>query len=97
MEHRALAVMPDCDQSDNDAAEGRPHYRVVEHATYAQCLDCYRHVGSHAGCGNINYHALNGRVRRPLQRKKRAKLEPGFAAAAGSSAASAAEQPRRLN
>eukprot|EP00971_Amphidinium_carterae_P331799 6465582-Amphidinium_carterae.1 len=26
-----------------------PHQRVVEHATYAICMDCDRHVGVHTG------------------------------------------------
>eukprot|EP00971_Amphidinium_carterae_P164770 3266591-Amphidinium_carterae.2 len=54
------------------------HQCVVEHATYAICLDRDRPFGVHTGRKNINDHALRGKACRPLQRKKRAKLEPGF-------------------
>eukprot|EP00971_Amphidinium_carterae_P009299 183384-Amphidinium_carterae.1 len=47
-------------------------------------VDCNRYVGVHTGRKNINYHVLKGRACWPLQRKKRAKLEPGFASVTGS-------------
>eukprot|EP00971_Amphidinium_carterae_P011013 217074-Amphidinium_carterae.1 len=56
-----------------------PHLYVVEHETYAICLDCLCHVGVHTGRGRLNYHALKGRPCKPLLRKKRAKLVSGFA------------------
>eukprot|EP00971_Amphidinium_carterae_P265920 5275171-Amphidinium_carterae.1 len=56
-----------------------PHLRAVEHETYAICLDCERHVGVHTGRGRFNDHALKGRPCKPLLKKKRAKLVPGFA------------------
>eukprot|EP00971_Amphidinium_carterae_P243379 4832750-Amphidinium_carterae.1 len=35
-----------------------PHQHVVEHETYAICLDCQRHVGVHTVRKCFNYHAL---------------------------------------
>eukprot|EP00971_Amphidinium_carterae_P110129 2181339-Amphidinium_carterae.1 len=35
-----------------------PHQRVVEHETYAICLDCERHVEAHTGRKCFNCHAL---------------------------------------
>eukprot|EP00971_Amphidinium_carterae_P010708 211524-Amphidinium_carterae.1 len=37
-----------------------PHQRVVEHATYAICLDYNRHVGLHTGRKNFHHHVLKG-------------------------------------
>eukprot|EP00971_Amphidinium_carterae_P256529 5093640-Amphidinium_carterae.1 len=37
------------------------HQQVVEHETYATCLDCQRHVGVCTGKGRLNHHALKGR------------------------------------
>eukprot|EP00971_Amphidinium_carterae_P219549 4358901-Amphidinium_carterae.1 len=37
-----------------------PHQRVVEHKTYAICLDYERHVGVHTGRKCFNDHALKG-------------------------------------
>eukprot|EP00971_Amphidinium_carterae_P327128 6458302-Amphidinium_carterae.2 len=51
-----------------------PHQRVVEHETYAICLDCQWHVRVHTGQSCFNYHALKGRPCVPLKRKKGAKL-----------------------
>eukprot|EP00971_Amphidinium_carterae_P169655 3361462-Amphidinium_carterae.1 len=51
-----------------------PHQHVVEHETYAVCLDCQRHVGVHTGRKCLNYHALRGRPCVPFKREKRAKL-----------------------
>eukprot|EP00971_Amphidinium_carterae_P057499 1136917-Amphidinium_carterae.1 len=45
------------------------HQRVVEHATYAICLDCDSLTDTVRPAGPSK-----------VQRKKRAKLEPGFAA-----------------
>eukprot|EP00971_Amphidinium_carterae_P040792 800629-Amphidinium_carterae.1 len=53
-----------------------PHLHVVEHETYAICIDCQHHVGVHTGRGRLKYHALEGRPCKPLLRKKRAKLVP---------------------
>eukprot|EP00971_Amphidinium_carterae_P072112 1426266-Amphidinium_carterae.1 len=60
-----------------------PHRRVVEHATYAMCLDCNRHMGVPTGRKNINYHLLKleGSSLPDPPTKKGAKLEPGFSAA----------------
>eukprot|EP00971_Amphidinium_carterae_P154816 3069700-Amphidinium_carterae.1 len=33
-----------------------PHQHVVEHETYAICLDCQRHVGLHTGRKCFNYY-----------------------------------------
>eukprot|EP00971_Amphidinium_carterae_P091044 1802117-Amphidinium_carterae.1 len=49
-----------------------PRQRLVEHATYAICLDCNKHVGIHTGRKNINlfnHHALKGRPCQPFKRK----------------------------
>eukprot|EP00971_Amphidinium_carterae_P105857 2096458-Amphidinium_carterae.1 len=51
-----------------------PHQRVVEHETYAICLDCSRQRHPHC-------HALKGRPCQPLTRKKRVRLDPGFGSA----------------
>eukprot|EP00971_Amphidinium_carterae_P199069 3950510-Amphidinium_carterae.1 len=52
-----------------------PHLHVVEHETYAICLNCQRLVGVHTGKAD----ALKGRPCKLLLRKKRAKFVPGFA------------------
>eukprot|EP00971_Amphidinium_carterae_P092006 1821486-Amphidinium_carterae.1 len=62
------------------------------------CLDCQRHVGVHIGRGRLNYHFLmKGRPCKPLLRKKRAQLQPGFNSpfefSQPGSASGAAEQP----
>eukprot|EP00971_Amphidinium_carterae_P010932 215807-Amphidinium_carterae.2 len=54
-----------------------PPQRVVEHATYAICLDCNSNVGIHIGRQNITHHACKGKLCQPLKRKKRAGLDPG--------------------
>eukprot|EP00971_Amphidinium_carterae_P026183 516378-Amphidinium_carterae.4 len=55
----------------------RPHLHVVEHETYAICLDCQRHVGVHTGKGRLNYHVLRGKPCKLCTERR--KLVPGFA------------------
>eukprot|EP00971_Amphidinium_carterae_P293078 5818946-Amphidinium_carterae.1 len=59
--------------SSEDPLSVGPHLRVVEHATFAQCLNCFRQVGLHTGRGKFNYHYLKGQDCRPFMKKKAAR------------------------
>eukprot|EP00971_Amphidinium_carterae_P156165 3096150-Amphidinium_carterae.4 len=54
-----------------------PHMHVVEHETYAMCLDCQRHAFTLEVVDSTTT-ALRGKPCKPLLRKKRAKLVPVF-------------------
>eukprot|EP00971_Amphidinium_carterae_P219043 4348031-Amphidinium_carterae.1 len=45
-----------------------PDRKVVEHESFAQCLDCSGQVGFHTGGGKFNYHYPKGQDCRPLRK-----------------------------